>query len=106
MFNYSHCEVVGEQPMTTTIIKQKKSQHQSVDFDEEISDAELIERLTPKTPPVPFEMLPKELQEGIREGLRAADEGRVVSDEEVFREIDEWLENDWFGYLPPNTNST
>jgi hypothetical protein len=78
--------------MTTTLIKQKKSQHQSVDFDEEMNDAELIERLTPKTPPVPFEMLLKELQEGIKEGLRAADEGRVVSDEEVFRKIDKWLE--------------
>jgi hypothetical protein len=81
--------------MTTTITKQKKSQRQFVDFDEEIeelSDAELIERLTPKDPPVPFEMLPKELQEGIKEGLRAADEGRVISNEEVFRKIDKWLE--------------
>jgi hypothetical protein len=94
MFNYSHCEVVGEQPMTTTIIKQKKSQRQSVDFDEEMSDAELIERLTPKTPPVPFEMLPKELQEGIKKALKEVDEGHFYTDEEVFREIDEWLEND------------
>ncbi|MDR3199295.1 MAG: hypothetical protein LBU34_15615 [Planctomycetaceae bacterium] len=80
--------------MTTTITKQKNSQHQLIDFDDEtdeMSDAELIERLTPKQPEVLFEMFPKELQEGIQEGLRAADEGRVVSNEEVFRKIDEWL---------------
>ncbi|MDR3199293.1 MAG: hypothetical protein LBU34_15605 [Planctomycetaceae bacterium] len=83
--------------MTATIIKQKNSQHQPIDFDdetEEMSDAELIELLTPKQPEVLFEMLPKELQEGIQEGLRAADEGRVVSNEDFFKEFDEWLKDD------------
>jgi hypothetical protein len=94
MFSHSHCRTVGESPMTTTIIKQKKSQRQSVDFDEEMSDAELIERLTPKTPPLPFEMLPKELQEGIEKALKDVDEGRVISNEDFFKEFDEWLKDD------------
>jgi hypothetical protein len=83
--------------MTTAITKRKKSQRQSIDFDSKIdgmSDAELIERFRPKTPPVPFEMLPKELQEGIKEGLRDADEGRVISNEDFFKEFDKWLKDD------------
>jgi hypothetical protein len=83
--------------MTTTITKRKKSQRQSIDFNSTIdgmSEAELIERIRPKTPPVPFEMLPKELQEGIKEGLRDIDAGRVTPHEEVFRKLRAWLKND------------
>jgi hypothetical protein len=83
---------------TRKIKKHQKSQCQSVDFDEDIeemsdADLELIEQFRPKTPPVPFEKLPKELQEGIKEGLRDIDAGRVTPHEEVFRKIDEWLKN-------------
>jgi hypothetical protein len=76
--------------MTTTITKRKKSQRQSIDFDSKIdgmSDAELIERFRPKTPPVPFEMLPKELQEGINAALKEVDEGHFYTNEEVFKEL-------------------
>jgi hypothetical protein len=84
---------------TRKIKKHQKSQCQSVDFDEEIeemsdADLKLIEQFRPKTPPVPFEMLPKELQEGINAALKEVEEGHFYTNEEVFRELDEWLEND------------
>ncbi|MDR3199291.1 MAG: hypothetical protein LBU34_15595 [Planctomycetaceae bacterium] len=46
-----------------------------------------------KITPFPFEKLPKELQEGLEEGLRDVDAGRVTPHEEVFRKLNEWLKN-------------
>jgi predicted transcriptional regulator len=88
----------------TTITKPKKSQRQSINFNddfvdgfdnelEELNDAELIERLTLKTPPLPFDELPKKLLDALEEGFCDVDAGRVIPHEEVFRELRALVEN-------------
>jgi predicted transcriptional regulator len=44
--------------------------------------------------PLLFSSLPPQIQADIRKAQKEAAEGHVVSDEEVFRELDEWLEKD------------
>ncbi|MDR0520753.1 MAG: hypothetical protein LBH00_02745 [Planctomycetaceae bacterium] len=40
-----------------------------------------------------FADLPKRVQEALLEGERAVAEGRCVPEEQVFQEIDAWLQN-------------
>ncbi|MDR2117387.1 MAG: hypothetical protein LBP87_13505 [Planctomycetaceae bacterium] len=83
--------------ITTTKTEGNSLKYQSDNFDANVNDAELINSLRPNDLKsdelLLFSSLPKKIQIDIRKSQQNVVNGQVVSDTEVFRKIDKWLEN-------------
>jgi hypothetical protein len=76
-----------------SVIEQKKSRKQSKRKGR--NDIDSLEELVPKEfreRKHYFSELPLELQKALREGEREIEAGLGIPDEEVWKEIDKWLE--------------
>jgi hypothetical protein len=71
-------------------------EYQSDNFDVCVNNSSLINNLKQdnlqSTEPILFSSLPLQVQADIRQAQKEAAEGYVVSNEEVFKKIDRWLE--------------
>jgi hypothetical protein len=82
--------------MSITGIKTENSslEYQPDNFGVNVNNINLRPNDLKSGEPLLFSSLPPQIQADIRKAQKEAAEGHVISNEEVFRKIDEWLEKD------------